>query len=295
MYTALTNATRLAFANGVDDAHESITLVKVLQIATRQPDPKREHGTLPFERAPTSFPRMADKTKRDFGIDGIVHVIKLDGYNLCAALEKDNAIRVEAEELGEDMEDGENEFEEFDLATLQPSSNDAHPAKVSNLPSVSSKNLKKKTSKSRAKRAASAKAREDAGDMKPRAIRVAQHCTRVEIEDFDASSLPVSTSGWGAKPKTKLSSGLQRLWRSSNVLSSPELRTIKWDGISRIVIVDSRERIVAVLGGVPPGSVGEDWDRVSHEAKEAVEKFRLNSTFTQAQKHGRRGNFACRT
>ncbi|KAJ3793955.1 hypothetical protein GGU11DRAFT_690741, partial [Lentinula aff. detonsa] len=60
-------------------------------------------------------------------------------------------------------------------------------------------------------------------------------------------------------------------------------------------IVDSRERIIAVLGGVPPGSVGEDWGRVSHEAKEAVEKFRSNSTFTQAQKHGRRGNFACRT
>ncbi|KAJ3990754.1 hypothetical protein F5050DRAFT_1716643, partial [Lentinula boryana] len=279
----------------MDGLEEDVkTAIAFWQIASRQPDRKREHGTLPFERAPTSFPRMADKTKRDFGLDGAVHIIKLDGYNLCAALEKDNAIRVEAEELGEDMEDGENEFDEFDLATLQPSSNGAHPAKVSNLPSVSSKNLKK-TSKSRAKRAASAKAREDAGDMKPRAIRVAQHCTRVEIEDFDASSLPVSTSAWGAKPKTKLSSGLQRLWRSSNVLSSPELRTIKWDGISRIVIVDSRERIIAVLGGIPPGSVGDDWGRTSHEAKEAVEEFRSNSTFTQAQKHGRRGNFACRT
>ncbi|KAJ3709873.1 hypothetical protein DFJ43DRAFT_1009433 [Lentinula guzmanii] len=64
---------------------------------------------------------------------------------------------------------------------------------------------------------------------------------------------------------------------------------------SRIVLTDSHERIIAVLGGIPPGSVGEDWSRTSDEAKEAVEEFRGNSTFTQAQQHGRRGNFSCRT
>ncbi|KAJ3737466.1 hypothetical protein DFJ43DRAFT_1035169 [Lentinula guzmanii] len=115
-------------------------------------DPQIENNCWPqLLNAPTSFPRMADKIKlgqgpaqrssqhvsmRDmvggFEIDGAIHIIKLDSYNLCAALKKDNMVWVEAEDLGEDMEDGENEFEEFDHATVQPSSNDAHPAKVSN-------------------------------------------------------------------------------------------------------------------------------------------------------------------
>ncbi|KAJ3737467.1 hypothetical protein DFJ43DRAFT_1162665 [Lentinula guzmanii] len=50
---------------------------------------------------------------------------------------------------------------------------------------------------------------------------------------------------------------------------------------------------MGLLGGIPPESVGEDWARISHEAKEAVEEFRPNSMFTQAQNYGRQGNFAC--
>ncbi|KAJ3863632.1 hypothetical protein EV359DRAFT_82182 [Lentinula novae-zelandiae] len=59
--------------------------------------------------------------------------------------------------------------------------------------------------------------------------------------------------------------------------------------------LDTSDRVIAVLGGVPPGSSGEEWRKAVDEASEAVETFRENSTSTKAQQHGRRGNFAFRT
>ncbi|KAJ3805289.1 hypothetical protein F5876DRAFT_52100 [Lentinula aff. lateritia] len=64
---------------------------------------------------------------------------------------------------------------------------------------------------------------------------------------------------------------------------------------SCIVLVDAQDRIIAVLGGVPHGSKGTAWQAVEAEAAAAAKHCRESSTFTEAQKHGRRGEFASRT
>ncbi|KAJ3804581.1 hypothetical protein F5876DRAFT_4642, partial [Lentinula aff. lateritia] len=60
-------------------------------------------------------------------------------------------------------------------------------------------------------------------------------------------------------------------------------------------LLDSSDRIIAVLGGIPPGSGGEDWKETATRAQEGVEDFREQSSFTKSQLHGRRGDFAYRT
>ncbi|KAH7878391.1 uncharacterized protein C8R40DRAFT_1030615, partial [Lentinula edodes] len=60
-------------------------------------------------------------------------------------------------------------------------------------------------------------------------------------------------------------------------------------------LVDVQDRVVAVLGGVPHGSAGEEWKAVESDAAGAMKQCFEASTFTQAQKHGRRGDFASRT
>ncbi|KAJ3924341.1 MAG: hypothetical protein NXY57DRAFT_908127, partial [Lentinula lateritia] len=64
---------------------------------------------------------------------------------------------------------------------------------------------------------------------------------------------------------------------------------------SCIVLIDAHDRIIAVLGGVPHGSKGNEWQAVEAEATAAATRCRASSTFTEAQKHGRRGDFASRT
>ncbi|KAH7873762.1 uncharacterized protein C8R40DRAFT_1013773, partial [Lentinula edodes] len=60
-------------------------------------------------------------------------------------------------------------------------------------------------------------------------------------------------------------------------------------------LVDAHDRVIAVLGGVPRGSKGAEWQAVEAEAAAAAVRCRESSTFTAAQKHGRRGEFASRT
>ncbi|KAJ3963393.1 hypothetical protein EV361DRAFT_770502, partial [Lentinula raphanica] len=60
-------------------------------------------------------------------------------------------------------------------------------------------------------------------------------------------------------------------------------------------LVDAQGRVVAVLGGVPHGSRGAEWQAVEAEATGAVQQCRAASTFTKAQHQGRRGVFASRT
>ncbi|KAJ3712060.1 hypothetical protein C8R42DRAFT_545618, partial [Lentinula raphanica] len=60
-------------------------------------------------------------------------------------------------------------------------------------------------------------------------------------------------------------------------------------------LIDAQERIVSVLGGVPRGSRGAEWQAVEAEATAAVLQCRSASTFTKGQQEGRRGVFASRT
>ncbi|KAJ3898134.1 hypothetical protein F5879DRAFT_910160 [Lentinula edodes] len=64
---------------------------------------------------------------------------------------------------------------------------------------------------------------------------------------------------------------------------------------SCVVLVDAHDRIIAVLGGVPHGSKGKEWQAVEADATAAAMLCRDLSTFTETQKHGRRGDFASRT
>ncbi|KAJ3753400.1 hypothetical protein EV360DRAFT_53524 [Lentinula raphanica] len=109
-------------------------------------------------------------------------------------------------------------------------------------------------------------------------------------------SLPVSSTGWTANSKKKLSPGLQRLWRNLELLSSVHgFELLEWDGETPAALVDAQDRVVAALGGVPGGSAGEDWKSVADDASAALEQCYVASTFTKAQTHGRRGDFASRT
>ncbi|KAJ3722344.1 hypothetical protein C8R42DRAFT_546030, partial [Lentinula raphanica] len=60
-------------------------------------------------------------------------------------------------------------------------------------------------------------------------------------------------------------------------------------------LLDRKDRIVAVLGGVPPASAGSDWDENTVKLTAAMETCYKGSTFTKKQMGGRRGQFASRT
>ncbi|KAJ3833104.1 hypothetical protein EV361DRAFT_956292 [Lentinula raphanica] len=62
-----------------------------------------------------------------------------------------------------------------------------------------------------------------------------------------------------------------------------------------IVLLDTKDRIVAVLGGVPPASAGLGWDENTAKLTAAMEACYKGSKFSKKQLGGRRGQFASRT
>ncbi|KAJ3776604.1 hypothetical protein FB446DRAFT_635642, partial [Lentinula raphanica] len=60
-------------------------------------------------------------------------------------------------------------------------------------------------------------------------------------------------------------------------------------------LLDVQDRAVSVLGGVPNSSKGEAWRAVAEDASQALEQCASASSFSNAQLHGRRGDFASRT
>ncbi|KAF5338060.1 hypothetical protein D9757_015293 [Collybiopsis confluens] len=110
------------------------------------------------------------------------------------------------------------------------------------------------------------------------------------------ASLPVSATGWTGNPKFQLSGGLLRVWRALDLLTgSVGFRFLDWDGITSVVIVGCRDRIVAVLGGIPPGAAEDKWSSVVRDAEGAIEACYAQSTFEEKEREGRRGEFASRT
>ncbi|KAJ3871372.1 hypothetical protein F5051DRAFT_340995 [Lentinula edodes] len=61
-----------------------------------------------------------------------------------------------------------------------------------------------------------------------------------------------------------------------------------------IVLVDCSDRIVAVLGGVPPGSRGSDWRSSMDNLTAAVKECSMKSTFTAKEMNHPRGDFTAR-
>ncbi|KAJ3751804.1 hypothetical protein EV360DRAFT_56306 [Lentinula raphanica] len=62
-----------------------------------------------------------------------------------------------------------------------------------------------------------------------------------------------------------------------------------------VVLLDAQDRAFTVLGGEPGSSKTDAWQAVAEDASQALEQCAAASSFTQAQLHGRRGNFASRT
>ncbi|KAJ3822042.1 hypothetical protein F5880DRAFT_1484931 [Lentinula raphanica] len=163
-------------------------------------------------------------------------------------------------------------------------------------PSRRDKKLQTLKKRSRTKRVEEAVQRVSEHGLKPHAIELAHGAKPICLKAFDMHSLPVSATGWTANSRKKLSPGLQRVWKNLELLSSMNgFELLEWDGETPLALVDVQDRIVAALGGIPRGSVGEDWKSVADNASAAVERCYKASSFSNAQTHGRRGDFASRT
>lgn len=138
-----------------------------------------------------------------------------------------------AEDAGEPLDDGEMEFEDEE-ADEEVHAEPSPPINLSNNAPSASRNRKKYaklTKRSRAKRAAEAVERVVTRGVKPFVVELAKGALPLELEDFDSSSLPVSSSGWNANPRKRLSPGLQRVWKNLEALSSLSgLKLLRWDG-----------------------------------------------------------------
>lgn len=61
-----------------------------------------------------------------------------------------------------------------------------------------------------------------------------------------------------------------------------------------VVLIDGEDRIFGVLGGVPRGSVGSEWQNVAQQAASAIKLCFDASTFTSKEQMHRRGDFTAR-
>ncbi|GAV98674.1 dna partial [Lentinula edodes] len=198
--------------------------------------------------------------------------LKFVQFDLSEALQEDGKCRIEVERQGLTLEDEEVEFEEVEEGggeenrgestglpniTLRSSPSNSSNSQCPSLPKLdsppstkqrASSKRNRKTAASRSKRATAAKLREGAAELKEHAIRVAQDAAPLALKDFDMSSLPAGFNGWTAAPTETLSPGLKKIWRNLDLLSRSSLRLLEWDGVSRIVLLDSSERVIAVLG-----------------------------------------------
>ncbi|KAJ3766183.1 hypothetical protein FB446DRAFT_794344 [Lentinula raphanica] len=236
-----------------------------------------------------------------------LHAQKLQivDFDLGLCLKVDGSRRAEAEEAGETFDDGEFEFEEVEKVIPPPITLDTSlplsksgPSLIPATLNMSRLQRKKydKNRKSRSARQKNALKRKNEQGLKDHALRVAQHATPVELKGFSAADLPVASSGWAGNHRQKLPPGLQRVWKNLELLRSAQsLQLLPWDGRACVVLLDKKDRVVAVLGGIPPASAGTGWDENTTKLTEAMEACYRHSTFTKHQTGGRRGQFASRT
>ncbi|KAJ3846668.1 hypothetical protein EV368DRAFT_69740 [Lentinula lateritia] len=218
-----------------------------------------------FREIRLSKPLLGVEAGPAYSLTTTTRFLKFHLFDLGRALEEDNKCRIEV--VGEEfsLEDEDIEFEDvmdsgarenmgegpgLTSVTLTPSSSDSLGSQPPSFPQL---------------------------DPLP---SLTQHLGPIALKGFDMSSLPAGSNGWTASPTSKLSPGLKKLWRDLNLLSASSLRMLDWDGVSRRVLLDKSDRIIAVLGGVPPGSEGEDWEEKAEQALRAVDDFREQSTFS---------------
>ncbi|KAF5361324.1 hypothetical protein D9757_015172 [Collybiopsis confluens] len=228
---------------------------------------------------------------------GQLLLVRVSGFDLEQRLRTDNIARIEAEDnLEEFTQPGEYEFDNsHGVGVSQQPEEDTKGAGMDRI--ISTRGQKKKLKRrhsERSSRAAEAAAREAVEGVKPRAVANAMKAAVVHLEAADAATLPVSSTGWTGNSKSELSGGLLRVWKNLDLLSKPS-RRLKRSHSASVVIVDCRDRIVAVLGGIPPGASGEKWDTVVADATGAIEACYAASTFEKKERQGRRGDSASRT
>ncbi|KAJ3869995.1 hypothetical protein EV359DRAFT_76235 [Lentinula novae-zelandiae] len=159
--------------------------------------------------------------------------------------------------------------------------------------------LKKKADKrrkGRAKRAETSLMRRASYDLKPLAVQHAREALPARLPGFDAASLPVASTAFiGRNGSLKLSASLQRVSKNLALLSAQdEMHLYKWNGQTCVVLVDCCDRIIAVLGGVPPSTCGAEWDGCMERLAEAVHACKEKSTFTVKEITHARGDFIAR-
>lgn len=250
--------------------------------------------------------------------------IKLNGFDLTAALERDHKARMAAEDAKESfLVEDEYEFEDEEeltepsSTTISPQPSPSNPSGL-NLTSRKERRKQDKAAKSRRNRVSNATQRKAECGLKPRAVSNAQAANYVNLPTFNHAFLPTSSTGWTGNPRVKLSPGLQRVWKDLSLLVGPKgFKYIAWDGwyefllsiISFLeifvstptVLLDKHDRIIVVLGGIPPSTAdpdsdaGRKWRSDLNNATEAIKACREKSTFAKKELHGRRGEFAQRT
>lgn len=247
--------------------------------------------------------------------------IRVPSYNLEHELRKEQDAQ-----RPEDVFDDDVELEDGDSATLYspiPSSrslNKVPPSPASaqtNTGKKSARSAKKKEGKrqkERARRQLSAEQRSQSCSLKLAAIAHARLADMVHLPEMDTAALPVSSTGFtGTNGSLKLAPALSRISQNLQLLASTAgLQLLDWDGEYAafaflasssdgncfvricIVLVDCADRIIAVLGGVPPAARGTDWNASMDRLTEAVTSCASKSTFTRKEASHSRGDFAAR-
>ncbi|KAJ3904830.1 hypothetical protein F5879DRAFT_988876 [Lentinula edodes] len=177
------------------------------------------------------------------------------------------------------------------LTTLPPSRNEIKEQR--------SRLLKKKADKrrkGRAKRAETSQMRQASYNLKPLAVQHAREALPARVPSFDAASLPVASTAFiGRNGSLKLSPGLQWILKNLALLSAQDgMHLYEWNGQTCVVLVDCCDRIIAVLGGVPPSACGAEWDGCMERLAEAVQSCKEKSTFTAKETIHARGDFIAR-
>ncbi|KAJ3770951.1 hypothetical protein FB446DRAFT_790017, partial [Lentinula raphanica] len=159
--------------------------------------------------------------------------VRISSFNLEDALERDNQLRMEVEDAGDNFADGEEVFEDGVDAgsTVRPTSSSPLPLATPEVASRHQKKLQKLCERFRTKRATEAVDRLTQVGLKPRAIENLQAAQPLSLHAFDMQSLPISASGWTAKGRQTLPAGLQKLSKDlDRLVGSGKFKLLDWDG-----------------------------------------------------------------
>ncbi|KAF9062508.1 hypothetical protein BDP27DRAFT_1427841 [Rhodocollybia butyracea] len=115
----------------------------------------------------------------------------------------------------------------------------------------------------------------------PYVVKQAKGSSSIRLEKFNIRELPGSSSGYTGNPRHKLPPGLQHIWKDLDTLTSLEsMMLLPWDGFTCTMLVNQADRVMVVLGGVPPKAADADWDANTAAVTQAIKACYKGSTFS---------------